>query len=107
MNASIVCPHCRNDVPRGATVCRGRHAEVEYAPSRGLLLLGTLTAPSFGIFVGDRISTSDLNFFGKIEHGIPVISGFLACTVAFIAIGVLLQMIFEKRVVFTRAYRRR
>lgn len=32
--SNLVCPHCHNDeVPRGALVCRGCHAEVHYGYS--------------------------------------------------------------------------
>jgi hypothetical protein len=38
--SDLTCPHCHNNVPNGASVCRGCQAEVEYgAPGKWYIWL--------------------------------------------------------------------
>jgi hypothetical protein len=91
--SDLVCPHCRNNVPRGATVCSGCQAEIEYgAPNAAFLVLLVVSA-GLGIKASGVVSDS-LSFLGW-GVGIGV----------FIAGAVLITNMFGDRVVFKRIYR--
>lgn len=46
MDSTMICPHCRSEIPRGANVCRGCHAEIKYAAPGFFILVGVI-APIF------------------------------------------------------------
>ena len=46
----ITCAHCRSDVPRGASVCRGCHAEIKYGPPPFYLLMCFMGPLGVGMF---------------------------------------------------------
>jgi len=75
----LTCPHCYAEVPHGARVCRGCHAEVEYGPPGWLIVVLLIFSISFRSWV----------------VGIGV----------FIIGLVLLAYIFKDRVVFKRGYK--
>lgn len=91
--SDIVCPHCRGTVPRGATVCRGCQAEIEYgAPGAAFLVLLVVS-----VFVGIKTASvvpESLSFLGWLV-GIAILIGG----------GVLLNNMFADRVNFKRIYR--
>ena len=48
---TLICPHCRADVPRGATVCRGCQAEIEYGVPKGAYGIALLAAALAGVVI--------------------------------------------------------
>lgn len=91
--SDLVCPHCRNNVPGGATVCSGCQAEIEYgAPNVAFLVLLVVSA-GLGVKTSQVVSDG-LSFLGW-GVGIGV----------FIAGAVLITKMFGDRVVFKRIYR--
>lgn len=88
----LTCPHCHGNVPRGATVCRGCQAEVEYGTPRLLFGVLMLVALVLGVQV-DNAMGSTLGWAAGVG----------------IAIGsaVLLNRLFANRVIFKRRYRTR
>jgi len=47
----ITCEHCRSEIPRGANVCRGCHAEIKYGPRPLFLWLSFLGPFAAGFFL--------------------------------------------------------
>ena len=82
MSEVMTCPHCLSQVPRGATVCTGCQAEVEYGPARmwylGLLALAVAGGSEMSFLVG----------------AVVAIGGFIT-----------LNWVFSERVAFKRIYR--
>lgn len=89
----LICPHCHGSVPRGAKVCRGCQAEVEYgAPPAAFLLLLIVTG-----FIGSQVSglvPNAMSFLGWIVGGGLFIAG-----------AVFLVKRFKERVNFKRVYK--
>lgn len=89
----LVCSHCRGAVPRGATVCRGCQAEIEYgAPPFAYLVV--LIASAFSGIKTSSIVPESLSFLSWVV-GIGV----------FVGGGVLLSKVFGSRVNFKRIYK--
>lgn len=42
----ITCPHCRSEIPDGASVCRGCNAEIKYGTPLFFIIFG-IVAPFF------------------------------------------------------------
>lgn len=47
-NHTVTCPHCMNEVPWGAHVCRGCQAEVRYGTPRGVAVFFFILSVVFG-----------------------------------------------------------
>lgn len=93
--SDLVCPHCYTEVPRGASVCRGCQAEIEY---------GTPTAAIVAVAI------ASLFLAIKTVAFIPASLSFLPWIVgigSFIAGGTFCSKLFKDRVVFSRATYRR
>lgn len=90
--SELVCPHCHGDVPRGAKVCRGCQAEIEYGCPPALFLALIIFTAFLG-FKASAVLPESLSFMGWIIG----IGGFIAGSV-------LLNKVFEKRVNFKRIY---
>lgn len=91
----LICPHCRTQVPRGATVCTGCHAEVKYGPANGLYGAAFLAGAFAGFMVG---------------HGLPESLSFVGWVVGALVFGglsYLVNKVWADRVVFHRVYRTR
>ncbi|MGL4473393.1 MAG: hypothetical protein ACRCT7_02885 [Shewanella sp.] len=88
----LVCPHCHGTVSRGAKVCRGCQAEIEYGVPMvfgiGLLILS--------LFLGVQTASFLPELFGWVV-GIGV------CIVG----NIWLNGVFAKRVKFKRVYKTR
>lgn len=59
-NHTITCPHCMNNVPWGARVCRGCHAEISYGTPFSAVVIFTVLSVGAGWyatkFVHDHLS---------------------------------------------------
>lgn len=93
--SDLTCPHCHETVPRGATVCRGCQAEVEYGPSS----MATFVIFTGSVVVGAWIADMFPRSFGILKYVI-----FFGA----IAGGVWLRrVLFGDRIMFKRNYRTR
>src|SRR5690606_9304522 len=54
---SMTCPFCHNDVPRGAVVCRGCQAEIEYGTPRWALPLTFIVSVIMSIAAGNLVGS--------------------------------------------------
>ncbi len=69
----LTCPHCHNDeVPRGASVCRGCHAEVHYGYSIKAYCFLFIGAGILAIIVD-----STIGMFANTAFLIALIGGFI------------------------------
>lgn len=93
--SDLICPHCRNKVPRGATVCRGCHAELKYGPSNGPFAFAAIASLVVGAEI-DKFLPSSLSVVGWFVGA--------AC---FIGIAGFIKNHYKDRVVFRRVYRTR
>lgn len=91
--SDLECPHCRGTVPRGATVCRGCQAEIEYGAPPFAYLIVLVASVVAGIKTSGAAPES-LSFLSWVI-GIGV----------FVGGAVLLSKIFDSRVNFKRVYR--
>ncbi len=91
--SDLICPHCHGNVPRGAKVCRGCQAEIEYgAPPLAFLVLLVVSA-----IVGSKTS-------GAVSEALSFL-GWVVGAGAFITGAILLTKLFGNRVNFKRIYR--
>ncbi|MFL9882026.1 hypothetical protein PQR66_03260 [Paraburkholderia agricolaris] len=93
--SNLICPHCRTQVPRGATVCTGCQAEVKYGAANGFFGGALLVAAVVGIEVD------------KILPGALSVVGWVTGLVVFGGLSVVIQKFYGDRVVFNRVYRTR
>lgn len=93
--SNLTCTHCRTGVPRGATVCTGCQAEVEYGPEKAFFGAALLVAAVAGYQVHRHLPES-----------LSVV-GWIAGAVVFVGLSVLIQKMFGDRVVFKRVYKTR
>lgn len=92
---NLICTHCRTGVPRGATVCTGCQAEVEYGPEKSYFGAALLAAA----FVGYQVH---LHLPESLSVG-----GWVVGVLVFAGLSVLIQKMFGDRVVFKRVYKTR
>lgn len=92
---NLTCTHCRTGVPRGATVCTGCQAEVEYGPEKGFFGAALLVAGIAGYQAHQHLPES------------LSVGGWIVGAVVFVALSVLIQKVFGERVVFKRVYKTR
>ncbi len=93
--SDLVCPHCHGEVPRGATVCRGCQAEIEYgSPPAAFLVIAIASA-----FLGFKTS-------GIVPESLHFLAWVIGIG-AFVVGCVLLNKMFGDRVIFKRNYRTR
>ncbi len=93
--SDLICPHCRGVVPRGAKVCRGCFAEIEYGASStvvGIVILVSLILA----FQTLRIVPESLSFLAWVV-GLG----------SFIGGGIVTANMFGNRVRFKRVYHTR
>ena len=61
-NQTVSCPHCMNNVPWGASVCRGCHAEISYGTPRASIVVFIVVSVVAGWYaaklVHDHLSTN-------------------------------------------------
>lgn len=61
-NQTVSCPHCMNNVPWGASVCRGCHAEISYGTPRASIVVFIIVSVTAGWYaaklVHDHLSTN-------------------------------------------------
>lgn len=89
---NLICPHCRSEVPRGATVCRGCQAEIEYGSPKEAAVLVMILAGAAGLYLGNTI----YSLVGWIAFVLLLIFGVKFFRTAY-----------KHRVVFKRVYRSR
>lgn len=89
----LLCPHCRNNVPRGATVCSGCQAEIEYGAPPIVFLISLVVSFAMGMETS-RIVPESLSFLSWVV-GVGI----------FVAGLVGAARIFRNRVIFKRIYR--
>jgi len=103
MNKNLTCPHCHARVPRGATVCRGCKAELEYGTPAWLYLfpfvIATFAAPYTVAFAYRWLHIRSENVCLII--GLTTFIGVMGYLCS------LLNKLFSNRVVFRRFYRTR
>jgi hypothetical protein len=93
--SDLVCPHCYTEVPRGASVCRGCQAEIEYGTPAAAIV---------------AVAIASLFLAIKTVAFIPDSLSFLPWVVgigSFIAGSIFCFRFYEDRVVFRRATYRR
>lgn len=93
--SDMTCPHCRGDVPRGATVCRGCAAEIEYGAPKWAYFVALIV----GVFVGAKV----YGWLPESLHWMAWVVG----GVAFLFAVVGVNKLFVNRVNFERIYRTR
>jgi hypothetical protein len=81
-----VCPHCRTEVPHGASVCTGCQAEVEYGTPFWAFAAVFVVAAILGVAVGGTA--------GWIVFAILLAAGLVGCS-----------KVFANRVSFKRIYK--
>lgn len=54
---TVTCPHCMNEVPWGARVCRGCHAEISYGTPRAIAIFFTVLCVIAGWYAAKRVHT--------------------------------------------------
>lgn len=92
---NLMCPHCHNNVPHGASVCRGCQAEVEYgAPGKWYVWLFIAC-----VFGGGMLSSKVPPSLREIAIG--------SWLVTFPAGAWLIFKSCKDRVIFKRSYRTR
>jgi len=91
--SEMICPHCRGEVPRNASVCRGCQAEIEYGAPKIAFMVALLVSFFLGFTLAGRLPDS-IAFLGWIA-GLGVFIG--AC--------ILIAKMFKDRVNFKRIYR--
>jgi hypothetical protein len=67
----IVCPHCLDNIPYGASVCRGCQAEVKYGQIPGFLIFLVFLA---SLFVGGKVTEIASGIVGLI-FGLSILCG--------------------------------
>lgn len=87
----LQCPHCHTAVPKGATVCTGCQAEVEYGTPGTLVVLLLVVA----LFGGYGVAT-------KLESAI---AGWVVGIALLICGGLAFSKLFGYRAKFTREYK--
>jgi len=70
-----VCPHCRTEVPSGATVCTGCQAEVEYGPPKEAFMALLVIAAMLGGWLGSATNS----VVGWIVFAAVLVAGSVAC----------------------------
>ncbi|MEM5372845.1 hypothetical protein V4C53_43550 [Paraburkholderia azotifigens] len=90
---TLTCPHCHSDVPRGASVCRGRQAEITYGPEHNQL--GALLVPA--AFVGYKVRT--------LLPDSMAIAAWIVGAGVFIGLIAFIKYACRDRVSFKRAYK--
>lgn len=93
--SELVCPHCRESVPRGATVCRGCQAEIEYGAPSALYFILLIAS----VFAGVKIS-------GVVPASLSLL-GWPAGITVLVGAGALLRRMFADRASFKRIYKTR
>jgi membrane protein implicated in regulation of membrane protease activity len=92
--SDMTCPHCHSHVPRGALVCTGCKAEIEYgAPGRIMMVIALVAAVIAGFLLS------------QILPFLPWWSVGLAGMIAFFGAAYLTGKYFGNRIVFYRHYR--
>lgn len=89
----LICPYCRiDDIPRGATVCRGCQAEIEYGMPPASLGVTFVAACIVGIWVSGRTAP----LVGWIAFGAVCVGGIYGSV-----------KLFRERIVFKRRFNTR
>jgi len=83
------CPHCYDEVPHGASVCRGCQAEISYGGPRYLSIV---------IFIVAALSGAKV-----LEFTSPTVA-FTAMVIIFAVGAALTHKLFKNRVRFKRRY---
>ena len=100
-NNTITCPHCINEVPWGAQVCRGCHAEIRYGTPRGVavffLILSVVAGWWAAKLVHDFITTNSTFLW--------VVFGIVFASCAF-ASRKMCKGFYDGKTVFRRFYRK-
>ncbi len=90
--SEITCPHCYSEVPRGAQVCRGCQAEIEYGMPPGAILVVLVAAA----FCGWKAGAATHSILGWVAFIGLAAGGLYGCA-----------RMFADRVSFKRIYRTR
>lgn len=90
--SDIQCPHCHAEVSRGASVCQGCQAEVEYGIPRAAIVFVLLVS----IFAAWYVGSSTLEIVGWVVFVVLLVAGLFGC-----------NRIFRERISFKRIYRTR
>ncbi|WP_199540427.1 hypothetical protein [Paraburkholderia kururiensis] len=93
--SDLTCPHCRNLVPRGATVCRGCQAELKYGAPNGAFGVALLAGVFAGVVVDKALPPS------------ASIAGWIVGAAIFFGLSGVVRKIYANRVIFKRIYRTR
>lgn len=88
--SEMICPHCHGTVSRGARVCRGCQAEIEYGTPPAYILFLLI----FSVIIGVKTTSFLPEFMGWIVGVGVFIGGFIG-----------INKIFIDRVNFKRIYR--
>lgn len=86
---NMTCSECRTDIPVGAKVCRGCHAEISYGTPGELLLVNAGAWVGIGFYLNSHFAWSN-NISTVVAIG------------GFVATALLLAKVFKNDVRFTR-----
>jgi hypothetical protein len=89
MSNVISCPHCHGEIPKGATVCRGCQAEIEYG--------APWWANIGAVLVGAWAWASTIRYSPNVAIGVGIVVA--------IALLFFVSWVFRKRIVIRRVYR--
>lgn len=89
----IKCPHCYEIVPRGARVCKGCQAEIDYGTPSFIAMLSLIVSVVLGFIASGMIDGGN----GYLGFGVGIVS--------MIAMFLCTEKIFSKRVKFKRVYK--
>lgn len=98
---SLICPHCKSEIPYGAKVCRGCQAEIQYGTPFWALMVVFFS----GIFIGLIVSSivNDL-------IGIKILSSIVWALITLLSwykLWTYVNKYFKDRVIFERMYRKK
>ncbi|MGY2400492.1 hypothetical protein [Pseudomonas sp. SDO5271_S396] len=99
-NQTVSCPHCMNDVPWGASVCRGCHAEIAYGTPGTITIFFIVVSVAAGWYaaklVHDHLSTNS-TFLWIVFGVVLVLVGILSIKIC--------KRLYKGKTWFRRIYR--
>lgn len=99
-NQTVSCPHCMNNVPWGASVCRGCHAEISYGTPQASIVVFIIVSVAAGWYaaklVHDHLSTNSTVLW--------VVFGIVFALVGVLSIKIC-KRLYTGRTWFRRVYR--
>lgn len=89
----LTCPHCHNNVPHGASVCRGCQAEVQYGAPLSWYVMAAFSGLLLGAWLEDLLP-KNLTFLSGAVSLLAIVYGIIK-----------IKKLTKDRIVFKRMYR--